>query len=220
MPTGAKSVRLTRETLRKGRAALRANDPRLGRWMDRIGEVGLRRQRPYFNALCRSIISQQVAAAAARTICGRFEAMFDSGKPNPAELLRFRPSRLRAAGLSRQKAEYLRALATEFHAGDLRRARFGALPNEEIIERLTRVKGIGRWTAEMFLIFSVGRIDVFSPGDLALRAGVARVVGRELSPPECAREAERWAPYRSVASLYLWRISHWKEESPGGASAR
>ncbi len=202
--------RLTLETLRQGARELRNRDARLGAWIERIGDVGLRRHRHHFGALCRSIISQQLAAKAAQTIHGRFVDLFQPvRKADPAQLLRIDVPRLRACGLSERKARYVRGLAREFHEGTLRSARLGSLGDEEVIERLTALDGIGRWTAEMFLIFSLGRLDVFSIGDLALRNGVERVAGRKLKPEAIEKIAASWSPYRSVASLYLWRIAHW-----------
>jgi DNA-3-methyladenine glycosylase II len=196
-----------------GTQYLRGRDRSLARWIDRVGPVGLRRRSQHFGALCRSIISQQLGAAAASTIWGRFLALFSPARwPQPARLLRLRDARLRACGLSQQKLRYLKALAKDFHEGPLRRVRFSRLADAEVIEALTRLPGIGVWTAEMFLIFSLGRPDVFSLGDLALRTAVQRVEGRALEPKEILRAAERWRPYRSVASLYLWKVAHWTEE--------
>lgn len=203
---------LTRNTLGEGVRILRRRDPRLGRWLDLIGPVKLRRQRQRFGALCRSILAQQLGSGAARTIHARFLALFSAASPQPDELLELPESRLRAAGVSRPKIRYLRALAEEFHEGSLRNVRLARLPDDEVVRRLTRLPGIGVWTAEMFLIFSLGRLDVFSKGDHALRAGVERVVGRKLTTEEIVDVASRWAPYRSVASLYLWKIAHHERE--------
>lgn len=212
-PGGTRPIlRLTRETLAEGTRVLRERDPRLGRWIERVGPVGLRRQRHQLGALCRSIVSQQLGAGAAKAIHRRFLDLFAPDRfPSPERLLELPAARLRACGLSARKVDYLRALARELHTGSLRRTRLGALPDAEVVEVLTRLPGIGVWTAEMFLIFSLGRLDVFAVGDLALREGVRRVEGRDLSPAEVVDAARRWAPYRSVASLYLWRIAHWKE---------
>ena len=210
MPTSI--LRLTQKTLDDGIEELRSKDRRLGRWIDRVGKVGLRRQRHQFGALCRSIIAQQLSSSAAKTIVGRFLKLFEpASKPDPAALLSIHNRKLRACGLSRQKLEYLKGIAREFRDGDLRRVRLGTMPDDEVIERLTRLRGVGVWTAEMFLIFSIGRRDVFSIGDLGLRTGVQRVEGRTLTHDEILHVAERWAPYRSVASLYLWKIAHWED---------
>jgi len=211
-------LRLTRETFEEGRRALRKRDPEIRTWIDRIGAIPLRRQRHQFHALCRSIISQQLSNKAARTICDRFfERFAPSKRPDPEGILSMRTPTMRNCGLSRQKIEYLRDLARAFDGGGLAGVRLSRCPDEEVIRRLTSVRGIGVWTAEMFLIFSLGRLDVFSVGDLALRSGVERVVGRSMSHAEIEAHAAGWAPYRSVASLYLWKIAHWKDEEAPGA---
>lgn len=205
-------AQLTRASLQEAAATLSAQDPKLGLWIERIGAVSLRRKRHHFGALCRSILSQQIAASAARTIHARFlELHGPAGRPDPERVLAWTDEELRACGISAPKVRYLRALAQEFHQGALRRVRFSTLEDAQVIERLTRVSGIGVWTAEMFLIFSLGRMDIFSVRDLALRNGVERVVGRPRTPAQIERRARRWAPYRSVASLYLWKIAHWKK---------
>lgn len=204
--------RLTRETLAIAEQYLRRRDPRLGKWMERVQPVSLRRQNHHFGALCRTIIAQQLGAAASRTIHHRFLALFAPDRnPRPEAVLAVDHRRLRSCGLSGRKLDYLRALAHEFHDGRLRRARLGSCTDQKVRELLLPIPGIGLWTVEMFLIFSLGRLDVFSKGDLALRNAVQRVEGRSLTPAAIERVAERWTPYRSVASLYLWKIAHWKE---------
>jgi DNA-3-methyladenine glycosylase II len=203
--------RLTRATLLEGTQILKKKDRRLGRWIETVGPVSLRRQRHQFGALCCSIISQQIGSAAAKSIHGRFSELFTSKRgPNPAELLGFKRPRLLGCGLSRSKVDYLKGLAREFHDGSLARARLGSLEDSDVMQRLTQIRGIGPWTVEMFLIFSLGRLDVFSVRDLALRTGVERVVEEPLTAPEIEEVASRWSPYRSVACLYLWKIAHWK----------
>lgn len=207
-------LRLTKETLAQGRRELSKRDPALGRWMERIGDVSMRRRRHQFGALCRSIVSQQLSAGAARTIYARLLERFEPARhPDPAGLLSLRTNTLKSCGLSRQKIDYLRSLASAFEGGGLEGVRLSSLEDAGVIERLTAVRGIGVWTAEMFLIFALGRLDVFSVGDLALRAGVERVAGRPMTPGEILERTASWAPYRSVASLYLWRIAHWKDVS-------
>lgn len=212
---GEETVRLTTARLIEGAKVLRRRDPRLGAWIERVGKVSLRRQRSHFRALCRSIVSQQLASTAAATIHARFTALFEGGRPTPRDLLRQPTARLRRCGLSKQKVRYLLALAEAFDGGDLARIRLSKLDDQEVIDCLTQLPGIGVWTAEMFLIFSLGRLDVFSVGDLALRNAVQRVEGRELSQRQIVRVAERWSPFRSVACLYLWQIAHWSEEPSG-----
>jgi DNA-3-methyladenine glycosylase II len=201
---------LTRKTLPIGAQALRHQDPVLGEWMDRVGPVTLRRHRHRFGALCRAICSQQVAKKSAETVYGRFLLHFaPQREPDPARLLLLSAETLRACGLSGVKAKYLHALAEAFHSGELRGLKFSHLDDQQIIDALITVPGLGIWSAQMFLIFSIGRADIFSVGDLALRNAVQRVMGCDMTPQEIAHAATRWSPYRSIASLYLWKIAHW-----------
>lgn len=179
--------------------------------MDRIGPVALRRHQHRFGALCRAICSQQLSKKAAETIYGRFLVHFaPKGVPDPDRLLQLSTETLRNCGLAGAKARSLHALAEEFCHGELGRLKFSQMTDQQIIDAVVKVPGLGVWSAQMFLIFSVGRADVFSIGDLALRKGVQRVLGRELTNIEIEQAAARWSPYRSVASLYLWKISHWQ----------
>jgi 3-methyladenine DNA glycosylase/8-oxoguanine DNA glycosylase len=162
-------------------------------------------RRPYFWTLCTAIIAQQVSSAAARTIIGRLRALYpDHRLPDAASILATPAPRLREVGVSRQKARYLHALAEEFARGSLSRVRFSRLADDEIMDRLTSIVGIGRWTAEMFLIFSMRRPDIFPVDDLGVRQGMKRFF-RVSEVDRMIRRAERWRPYRTVASLYLWR---------------
>lgn len=207
---------LNSDSLKEGARALSAADPVLGRWIETIGPLSFQPRPGRFHSLCRAIIAQQLSAAAARTIHGRFLALFAPGRrPTPARVLETRLLRLRSCGLSKKKAICLRELAAAFDTGPLRRRRFLQLGDEEIIDLLIPLPGVGRWTAEMFLIFCLGRPDIFSMGDLALRAGAERVAGRRLKDRELLKRARTWSPWRSVASLYLWKIAHWKT-SPAG----
>ncbi len=185
--------------------AVLRKDRQLRRLIEGVGPLELRARRPYFWTLCRAILAQQVSGAAARTIIARVRALYPNRRfPDPAALLGTPAERLRRAGVSRQKAGYLHALAEAFATGDLSGVRFSRLDDEQVIERLTAVKGVGRWTAEMFLIFSMRRPDVFPVDDLGVRRGMERWF-RESEPDDMVRRAEPWRPYRTVASLYLWR---------------
>lgn len=209
-----KRPRLTRTTVLEGTRFLKKKDPRLARWIERVGPVTLRQERHQFGALCRSIISQQLGSGAANSIHRRFRALFPSKtRLDPAEVRAMQRSRMLRCGLSRSKVDYLKGLAREFHDGALARARLGSHTDSEVMETLTQIRGVGPWTVEMFLIFSLGRTDVFSVRDLALRAAVERVVGKRLTHPEIEKVASRWSPHRSLACLYLWKIAHWKEPS-------
>ena len=191
---------------------LRRADPVMRRLVDERGpldEGERRRGRPLepYGALVRSIVGQQLSTKAARSIYERLTDLFDGRTPSPAELLAADPEEVRSVGLSRPKVAYLRSLAEHVESGELELARLSDLPDEEVIEQLTAVKGLGQWTADMFLIFHLGRPDVLPVGDLGIRRAVERAYDLpEL--PDAARLTEigePWRPHRSLASLYLWR---------------
>jgi DNA-3-methyladenine glycosylase II len=200
---------------------LRSADPVLARVIDAVGpiEIALRRER--FASLSRAIIFQQLAGAAARTIHDRFVALYPGRRfPSPRQVLNASAEDLRRVGLSRQKSLYLRDLAAHIENGTLNFHRFSKMDDEEIIVDLTRVNGIGRWTAEMFLIFNLGRPDVLPVDDLGVR-NAARRLYRMRKMPDAKRLralAERWRPYRSAASWYLWRSGD--IVLPDGAAAK
>jgi len=170
--------------------------------MDRRGS----RPNPY-EALARAIVGQQLSTQAAASIWSQLIALFDGQTPEPEALLRRRPATLRKAGLSNAKVEFLRDLARRVEDGRLNLKRLSKLSDEDITAELLEVKGIGRWTAEMFLIFHLGRPDVAAVGDLGIRRAVQIAYGMdELPGPEdLDRIAEKWRPHRTLASLYLWR---------------
>jgi len=193
--------------------AILRRDPVMAGLLDRFGPLDevLRRRgrRPTqaYGALLRAIVGQQLSTKAARTIYGRLEAMFDERAPTPAELLAADEEQVRGAGLSRPKVAYLRDLAEHVEDGRLELDRLAELPDEEVIAQLTAVKGLGEWTAHMFLVFHLGRPDVLPVGDLGIRNAAALAYGLDSPPkPDELRElAEPWRPHRSLASLYLWR---------------
>lgn len=160
-----------------------------------------------YGALVRSIVGQQLSTKAARTIYERLCALFGGGPPSPEQLLAADHEALRAAGLSNAKATYLRDLARHVVDGSLELDRLDELSDEEIIAELTAVKGLGRWTAEMFLIFHLGRPDVLPVDDLGIRRAVERAYGLGGLPSadELRAIAEPWRPQRTLACLYLWR---------------
>ncbi len=185
--------------------AVLRRDRELRRIVDKVGPIELRGHRPYFWTLCSAILAQQVSGAAARTIIGRVRALYpDKRFPDPNSVLATPTAKLRAAGVSRQKARYLHALAEAFDSGGLKGVRFSRLSDDEILESLTAIVGIGRWTAEMFLVFSMRRRDIFPVDDLGVRKGMERFFGIA-DVPGMIERAERWRPYRTVASLYIWR---------------
>ncbi len=193
---------------REAEARLLIADPILARVIDAVGPIKLALRRERFAALGRAIIFQQLAGAAAGTIHDRFVRLFPGRRfPTPRQVLEASTEDLRRVGLSRQKSLYLRDLATHVENGTLNFHRFAKMSDEEIIADLTRVHGIGRWTAEMFLMFNLGRPDVLPVDDLGVRNAVRRLYRMRKMPDAKRLRAlgERWRPYRSAASWYLWR---------------
>ncbi len=189
---------------------LRAADPALARLIDAVGppQLELRHTASVFSALARAIVYQQLSGRAAATIFGRVRDIFPGRRLTAHGLLAADESELRAAGLSRNKVLALKDLAGRTVSGELPGlARLRRMDDEAVIEALTAVRGIGRWTVEMMLMFRLGRADVLAVDDLGLRQGHARMLGRdgETDRGALAAYAERWRPYRSVASWYLWR---------------
>jgi len=189
-------------------AHLRAGDPVMRRLIDAVGPFALRPERTRrFSVLARAIISQQVSTAAARTIRGRLEGILDGSGLTAEGIARLTEPQLRSVGLSRQKASYLQDLAQKTLDGTVRLDRIGRLSDEAVIAMLTQVKGIGKWTAEMFLIFSLGRLDVLPVDDLGVRAAIKDLYGLEDLPDKktCVEIAAPWRPYATVGSWYCWR---------------
>jgi DNA-3-methyladenine glycosylase II len=191
---------------------LRAADHVLRRLIDERGpidpETDRRGSRPdAYEALARAIVGQQLSTKAARSIWERLVGVFDGAFPPPAELLAADPELLRGAGLSGAKVGFLRDLAERVEDGRLDLGRLAELPDEDVVAELIEVKGIGRWTAEMFLIFHLARPDVVSTGDLGIRRAVQIAYGLDdlPGPTELERIAEPWRPHRTLACLYLWR---------------
>ena len=181
--------------------------------IDRVGEMSFerrRRGRPQgdsYGVLLRTVVGQQLSAKAAATIFDRLLELFGGKTPSPAELLAVTPEDLRAIGLSGRKVEYVRDLAAHVQSGELELDRLGELGDEEVIGEITAIRGFGLWSAQMFLIFHLQRPDVLPTGDLGVRNAVRDAYGLEKAPApkELAEIGEAWAPYRTRASLYLWR---------------
>ena len=161
----------------------------------------------HFDAVARSIVFQQLSGKAAGTIHGRFEGLYGGRTPLPAELAATSDEQLRAVGLSRQKSAYLKDLGARVTSGELPIETLHELTDDEVIAALTQVKGIGRWTAQMFMMFRLGRPDVLPDLDLGIQKGIQRAYRlRKLPTPErVLKIGAKWAPYRTVASWYLWR---------------
>jgi DNA-3-methyladenine glycosylase II len=194
-------------------AHLRAADPVLATVIDQIGVDGLgdpRAGRPHdhYGALVRSIVGQQLSTRAARAIYGRLTERFGGRTPTPAEVLADDPDELRvAAGLSHAKVRYLRSLAEHVLDGSLDLESLDSLPDDEVLAQLTAVKGIGMWSAQLYLMFHLQRPDVVAVGDLGLRKAVMQRYGLPSLPDaaEMERIAEPWRPDRTLASRFLWR---------------
>ena len=192
-------------------AALRDADDVMARLIEQHGDVvrrDLRRERPgdAYGTLLRSIVGQQLSTKAAATIYGRLLELFGGHPPTPKQLLKADPDKVRAAGLSRAKVAYLRDLAQHVEEGTLDLERLPDLPDEEVAEQLTAIKGLGQWTADMFLMFHLGRPDILPVGDQGIRRAIMVEYGlRKLPEAKRIRKiAKPWQPYRTLACLYLW----------------
>ncbi|ACL26493.1 DNA-3-methyladenine glycosylase family protein [Chloroflexus aggregans] len=183
-------------------------DPVLAPWIDQIGSFALQRQPHSFATLAYAIISQQLSLNAARAIRDRLTTLL--GELTPEQILAADTTALRAAGLSMQKSGYLRDLAERIVYGQINLELLPTLDDETAIAMLTNVRGIGRWTAEIYLMFALNRLDILPADDLGLRDGARLVyqLPQILSPRELRALGERWRPYRSIACWYLWQIRH------------
>jgi len=182
-------------------------DPKLAKIMKLVGEYQIRTSRNYYESLVEAIITQQLAGSAAKAISNRFRSLYGKSFPKPIDVINTSDSKLRKTGLSRMKIKYIKELSKAIEAKKLKMRSISKLSDEEVIEQLTRVKGIGRWTAEMFLIFSLGRMDVLPVGDLGLRKGIQLYNSADELPnaAEIEKLGEKWRPYRTVATWYLWK---------------
>ena len=192
----------------RARRLLARRDPVMRDLMRAHGPCGLDRVQHAdpFRALVHAIVSQQLSTKAARTICARVDALFDGGMPTPAGVGAISDEQLRACGLSSQKLRYIRDLGTRVLDGSLPLDHIETLTDDEVVAALTAVKGIGRWTAEMFLIFRLHRPDVLPVGDLGIINAVRRAyrLRKAPTPARLTTIGEPWRPYRSIACWYLW----------------
>jgi DNA-3-methyladenine glycosylase II len=200
--------------LQAARRALARRDPRLAAAMRRIGplDIGARWAEPFdtVDVLARAILHQQLSGKAAATIVGRVEAAISADRLHADTLQRIDDARLRACGVSAAKARALRDLCARAEAGEVADApRLARMDSEAIVEQLSAVRGVGRWTVEMLLIFRLGRPDVLPLDDLGIRRGAQWLDGLDAAPGRraLAERGEAWAPWRSLAALYLWRIA-------------
>jgi DNA-3-methyladenine glycosylase II len=186
---------------------LKKSDPVLAAIIDRVGAFKLEYREPTFQTLVRSIVYQQLSGKAALTIFNRLMAAAKADPLTPESILKLRPARMRKLGLSAQKLGYIRELARLTKKGEVDFERCLTLEDAEVVEHLTRVKGVGVWTVHMFLIFALRRTNVLPTGDLGVRAAMKRAYGLEElpKPAEMERLAAAWHPYCSIATWYLWR---------------
>lgn len=193
--------------VRKGLRHLRRVDPVMGAVIKRVGPFVLRPSRERYGMLVRSILSQQISVAAARTIRGRLVDRMPKRRMCARTVCSMSVDELRTIGVSRQKAGYLLDLSQQVQNGEINFRRICRLDDEGVIAELIKVKGIGRWTAQMFLIFALGRPNVFAPDDLGLRAAIRNAYEFDEMPTnaEAVGVAEAWSPYASIAAWYCWR---------------
>jgi DNA-3-methyladenine glycosylase II len=194
---------------------LKKSDPALSKIIDRLGPYEFRLDDDHYEALVGSIIFQQLAGAAARAILNRFKQIYDGKIPRPRQYLETEEKHLRASGLSPQKIRYIRDLSERVENGVLDLEKMSQLPSDQVVKELDEVKGIGRWTAEMFLIFVLGRTDVLPVDDLGLRKATQKTYRLRNLPTKEKFEllSKKWHPYCSIATLYLWR-SQEKPQDP------
>jgi DNA-3-methyladenine glycosylase II len=174
----------------------------------RMGPFRLKRNKNYFQVLCKATVGQQISTKAAESINHRFQSLFPCNRPTPKKVWELAEQQLREVGLSGQKVKYIKDLSEKFLDRTVRPHRMAYQDNEEIIRQLIRVYGIGRWTAEMFLIFSLGRMDVLPVGDLGLRAGVKLIYNMRAmpSPDRVSILGRKWQPFATVGTWYIWRV--------------
>jgi DNA-3-methyladenine glycosylase II len=185
-------------------------DPVMRQIIRAVGPCTLAPRRDYFVKLCQSIFTQQISTAVATVLFGRFRDQFPSRRPTPTAVLKFLKLDdpiIRSVGLSRQKRSYIEDLATKWIDGHIPSRQFSSMDDEAIVQSLTQVKGIGRWTVEMFLIFCLNRPDVFPVDDLGVRKSAQLAYGLKSLPTksELTDLGEKWRPWRTIATWYLWR---------------
>ncbi len=199
---------------------LKTVDPIMNRLIERAGPFKLKLDRNRFGMLVRSILSQQISTKAARSIRLRLDELLKPNSLSAAAIMEKTDDELRAVGLSRQKVSYLKDLSARVLDERLRLERIGRLSDEEVIEELIQVRGIGRWTAQMFLIFSLGRLDVFPHDDLIVRSSIKELYSLDELPnkQQSHQIAMPWKPYSTIASWYCWRLLDVKNDPTLDAS--
>ncbi len=201
------------KTWAKGLHHLKKKDPRLATVITKVGPYKFKPEDGYYESLIGAIIFQQLAGSAAQAILNRFKNLYNGRIPRPKQYLQTDEQKLRSSGLSPQKISYIRDVCERIEKNELDLKGLTELPDEEVVRQLDAVKGIGRWTAEMFLIFVLARTDVLPVDDLGLQRAVKRIYKLRNLPSKEKFEtlANNWQPYRTIATLYLWRSC----EKPG-----
>lgn len=204
-----------RKVWKKAAAHLRKKDVKLGKVIERIGDVTLEWGPRHYEALVRSFIAQQISGSAADSIYSKFTGLYRGRMPTPREFLRTPEKKVRSVGISPQKYSYIKDLSQRIESGTLSLEDMRHLSDEEVVVKLDEVKGIGRWTAEMFLMFSLGRVNIFPADDLGVQKAIQKVYGlRKLPSRKRMHELSReWNPYRSIATIYLWRSIEARKKS-------
>ncbi|MGQ0791112.1 MAG: DNA-3-methyladenine glycosylase family protein [Nitrosopumilaceae archaeon] len=182
-------------------------DPKFAKIIMQVGDYNVKITKNRYQSLVEAIISQQLSGFAANSIIKKFRKLYKSKFPKPRDVIKTSDSRLRTTGLSKMKIVYIKELSKKIESKELNMRKISTQSDEQVIEALTDVKGIGRWTAEMFLIFSLGRLDILPVGDLGLKKGIQSMYSlKELPQKEQIEQlAESWKPYRTVATWYLWK---------------
>jgi DNA-3-methyladenine glycosylase II len=182
-------------------------DPKLAKIIKQVGDYNVKITKNRYQSLVEAIIAQQLSGSAAESILKKFKKLFKSKFPKPVEVIKTPDSKIRSVGLSKMKIMYIKDLSKKIQSKQLNMRKISTKSDEYVVEHLTDVKGIGRWTAEMFLIFSLGRLDVLPVGDLGLKKGIQLMYSLKELPneKEIERIAESWKPYRTVATWYLWK---------------
>jgi len=182
-------------------------DPKFAKIIMQVGDYNVKITKNRYQSLVEAIISQQLSGSAANSIIKKFRKLYKSKFPKPRDVIKTSDSKLRTTGLSKMKIVYIKELSKKIESKELNMRKISTQSDEQVIEVLTDVKGIGRWTAEMFLIFSLGRLNILPVGDLGLKKGIQSMYSlKELPEKEQIEQlAESWKPYRTVATWYLWK---------------
>ena len=182
-------------------------DPKFAKIIMQVGDYNVKITKNRYQSLVEAIISQQLSGSAANSIIKKFRNLYKSKFPKPRDVIKTSDSKLRTTGLSKMKIVYIKELSKKIESKELNMRKISTQSDEQVIEVLTDVKGIGRWTAEMFLIFSLGRLDILPVGDLGLKKGIQSMYSlKELPEKEQIEQlAESWKPYRTVATWYIWK---------------